>query len=216
MSHSLRVRCLAEAAGTALLVGVGTGTLVAGYDLGGLPLWVVAVAWFAAVAVPIQAFAALSGAHLNPAVTVGLIASRRFPAPEGVSYVGSQLSGAFAGSLTVEALLGRGANLGATLPGPGGLVGVVLLEATFTCLLVGSVLILARLERAPTRFELLLPAAVVGVSTYLIGPWTGSSLNPARSIAPAVLSGQFDGLWVYVLAAVLGSLAAAAVSARIR
>lgn len=175
--------------------------------LGGIPLWAMAFAWILAVALPIQAFAYLSGAHLNPAVTLGLVAANRFPARDGAWFVASQVLGAFVGSLAVWGFLGRGAHLGATVPGPAGPVWVLPLEFGFTFLLVTSILWLTGLGRDPHRTELLLPAGVVGLSTYLIGPWTGSSLNPARTIAPAVLSGDLSWLWLYLVATVLGSLA---------
>jgi glycerol uptake facilitator-like aquaporin len=199
-------RCLAEAAGTALLVGIGTGAIVAGARFGSLPQWELALAWFAAVAVPVLAFARWSGAHLNPAVTAALTAAGRAPPSELVPYVLSQTAGAFAGSLAVLALLGPGAHLGATLPRGGAVWLVFPLEAAFTAALTLSVLYLTAPGRTPTWVALLLPAAVVGVSTFLIGPWTGSSLNPARSLAPAVLSGDLTALWAYLVAVPLTAL----------
>jgi len=70
-------RCLAELAGTALLVGIGTGTIVAAGNAGGIPQWAMAVAWFLAVLIPVALFIGLSGAHLNPAVTLALAISGR-------------------------------------------------------------------------------------------------------------------------------------------
>lgn len=216
MTLSLLRRCLAEATGTALLVGIGTGTLVAGARAGGLPLGVVALAWFVAVALPIQAFADVSGAHLNPAVTLGLFAARPGPRRDAIGYLAAQLAGAFVGSLAVALLVGRDDHLGATQPGPAGPAWIVPLEFACTFLLVASVLALASLPRRPSRWALLAPAAVVGGSTYLIGPWTGSSLNPARSIAPAVLSNDFAWLWLYLAATLAGALAAAGLARALR
>lgn len=216
MTHPLGARCLAELAGTTALVGIGTGAIVAGTRIGGVPQWELAVAWFLAVAIPIQLFAPVSGAHLNPAVTVGLVASRKFPKHELAPFVAAQLGGAFLGSLLVLALLGGGSHLGATLPGAEGPGWVFPLEFAFTFLLILSVLYLAELSRPPSRAELLLPAVVVGVSTLLIGPLTGSSLNPARSVAPAVLSGAYDWLWIYLGATLLAAAVAALASALAR
>lgn len=208
MTPSLRRRCLAEALGTMLLVGLGTGTIVAGKNSGDLPLWGLAVAWFAAVAIPIQLFATISGAHLNPAVTMGLVTARRFPGREAPPYAAAQLAGAFAGTLAVWATVGNAAHLGATLPGPTGPIWVLPLEFGSTLLLVGSVVYLTGVRPAPSRVMLLLPAAVVGAATFFIGPSTGSSLNPARSIAPALLSQDVDGLWLYLVATMLAALLA--------
>lgn len=215
MSAGLARRCLAEAIGTALLVGIGTGAIVASASFGGVPQWIIAVAWFLAVAVPVLLFAAVSGAHLNPAVTLGLVAANRFPARELPLYVVAQLVGALAGSLAVLLLLGDANHLGATLPRGGDVLLVFPLEGLFTLALVVSVLWLARLPRGATRLWLLLPAAVVGVSTQLIGPLTGSSLNPARSLAPAALSGAVSGLWAYLIVVPLTALGVGLLEGRI-
>lgn len=206
MRGSLPLRCLAELLGTATLVGIGTGAIVEGAKSGSTGISVLAVAWFVAVALPVLAFASRSGAHLNPAVTAALALGRRFPARESIPYVGSQVAGAFLGSGSVWGLVGNGAHLGATVPRGISWEGVFVLEFGFTALLLLSVIVLSDLGRDPAWPELLLPAGVVGLSTYLIGPWTGSSLNPARSLAPGVLSGALTGFVVYVLAA--GSAAA--------
>ena len=206
MSASLGQRALAELVGTALLVGLGTGSLVAGARLGGLPLPLLAVAWGVAVALPIQLWAGVSGAHLNPAVSGSLAVFGRFPPKELPVYWAAQIVGAFGGSLAVLATLGGGADLGATIPRSGAWSAVVPFELPFTLALVLAVLYLATRGRTPTRTELLLPAVVVAVSTELIGPWTGSSLNPARSLAPAVLSGVFTGWEWYLVAAIAAAL----------
>lgn len=211
MSVPLRDRCFAELAGTAILVGAGTGSIVSGAAVGGWPQWLLALSWFGAVALPIQAFAYVSGAHLNPAVTLGLVGARRFPPGEAPWFLVAQVAGGFLGSLAVLVLLGPQDHLGATLPGPAGPVWVFPLEFTGAFALVGSVLHLTGLGRAPRRTELLLPAGVVGLATFLIGPWTGCSLNPVRSLAPAVLSGDVTWLWLYFVATAAGTFAAVAV-----
>lgn len=208
MRESVLPRVAGEVVGTALLVGIGTGSIVLAARVGGVPQWELAIAWLFAVLVPIVLFVRVSGAHLNPAVTLGLVASGRIGWAEVPAYLLAQFAGAFLGSGLVLLTLGDEARLGSTLPSTGlGLVFVA--EATFTAGLVASVFALADLGEGRGRWRLTLPPVVVGVSTYLIGPLTGSSLNPARSIAPAVLSGSFSGLWVYLLAAPLGALAVA-------
>lgn len=203
-------RVLAETGGTALLVGIGTGTIVLAAQHGGIPQWAMAGAWFLAVLVPILLFVEASGAHLNPAVTLGLAASGRIDWGEVPAYVGSQFTGAFVGSAAVALGLGRAAHLGSTLPSVG-LAQVFVAEFAFTALLLSSVFLLADRGAGRRRWRLLLPPVAVGLSTYVIGPWTGSSLNPARTLAPAVLSGSYGGLWIYLLAVPLGALAVAAV-----
>lgn len=213
MTGGLPRRCAAEVLGTAILVGVGTGAIVAANRAGLAVPGLIAAAWFAAVAIPIFLFATVSGSHLNPVVTLTLVLARRFPRAELPAYAGAQLLGAFAGSFAVLLALGSGAHLGATLPAGGDLLRTFVLELAFTAALLASVLWLTAPGPTPSALALLTPPAVVGASTYLIGPWTGSSLNPFRTIAPAVLSGAYLGIWVY-FAAALVAVAPALVFAR--
>ncbi len=204
-------RVAAEAGGTALLVGIGTGTVVATARFGSIPQWEMAVAWFVAVLVPIVLFVRRSGAHLNPAVTLALAASGRIAWYEVPSYLIGQFAGAFAASGVVLATLGDFAHLGSTLPAGGDVVRAFPLEFLFSAALVASVFVLADRGEGRARWRLALPPAVVGLSTYVIGPWTGSSLNPARTVAPAVLSGTYAYLWMYLIAVPTGAFLVAAV-----
>jgi aquaporin NIP len=199
-------RWASELAGTALLVGLGTGTIVGAAARGGIPQWAMALAWTAAVLVPILLFIRVSGAHLNPAVTLALATSGRIAWAEVPPYVGSQFAGAFLGSALVELFVGRGAHLGATLPSTTNLLVVFVGELAFTALLIVAVFWLSDRGEGRWRLRVLLPPMAVGVSTLLIGPLTGSSLNPARSVAPAVLSGAYTDLGVYLIAVPLAAL----------
>jgi len=205
LPHPLGHRCLAELAGTALLVGIGTGTIVAAGRVGGIPQWLMGIAWLLAVLSPIVAFIAVSGAHLNPVVTLALALSGRIAWREAPAYWASQIAGAFLASAVVLATLGSGGHLGATTPSGGLVVRAFVAEAGFTALLVASVFALADWGEGAARWRILLPPGVVGLSTYLIGPWTGSSLNPARTLAPAVLSGTYTDLWVYLVSVPLAA-----------
>ena len=210
MSSPLVQRLLAEAGGTCVLVAIGTGAIVLAARTGGAPQWELAVAWFLAVFVPILLVVDVSGAHLNPAVTLGLAASGRVAWKEVPWYLGGQFLGAFAGSAGVAVAVGTEGRLGSTLPSTNlGIVGAG--EAAFTAALLASVFLLADRGEGWHRWRLALPPLVVGISTYVIGPLSGSSLNPARSIAPAVLSGSYVGLWVYLIAVPAGALAIALV-----
>jgi glycerol uptake facilitator-like aquaporin len=211
MNGSRIRRALEEVAGTAILVGIGIGTIVGGQRVGYLPITVLALGWFLAVLVPVLLFARGSGAHLNPAVTTGLAASGRLPWREWPLYVGSQLVGAFLGTIVVLATLGRGVRLGATVPSAGYLSYLFPVELAGTALLVLTVFLIADLGEGAYRWRLFLPALVVGVLTFIAGPLTGVSLNPARSIAPAVLAGVYDDLWIYLIAQPLAALVVAAV-----
>jgi glycerol uptake facilitator-like aquaporin len=210
VSGSLGTRAAAEAAGTALLVGIGTGSIVLGAHLGGVPQWTLAIAWFLAVMVPILLFVQLSGAHLNPIVTLALAGSGRIAWREVPAYVLGQMAGALLGSAVVLGTLGDLAHLGATVPADGNVARAFGGELVFTAALVAAVFVLADRGEGLHRWRLVLPPAVVGLSTYVIGPWSGSSLNPARTLAPALLSGTFTDLWVYLTAVPIGACLVAA------
>ncbi|MFZ0698949.1 MAG: MIP/aquaporin family protein [Thermoplasmata archaeon] len=209
MKRTLLLRCVAEVAGTALLVGIGTASIVLGAKAGGVPQWVLAVAWFAAVTIPVFAFVSISGAHLNPVVTAALATSGRIAWGEVPAYVASQFIGAFVGSALVLLSLGNYANLGATVPQNGEVAAAFVGELAFTALLIGAIFHLADRGEGPGFWRLFLPGLVVGLSTFFIGPISGSSLNPARTIAPAVLSGVYTDIWVYLIAVPIGAIAVA-------
>ncbi len=206
MTGSIAARFVGEVAGTALLVGIGTGTVVGAARIGGIPQSEMAVAWFFAVLIPIVLFIELSGAHFNPVVTLALAASGRIAWREVPPYVLGQFVGAFLGSGVVLAVLGNHAHLGATVPTQGDVVRAFPLELAFTAALIVAVFVLADQGEGRGRWRILLPPAAVGLSTYIIGPWTGSSLNPARTLAPAILSGTYTDLWLYLVAVPVGAL----------
>lgn len=208
---SLARRCLAEALGTGLLVGLGIGAIVAGDRVGGTSFVVLAIAWFLAVTVAIGSAVDRSGAHLNPAVTAALSIGGRFPRREVLPYLVAQLTGALVGSVAVLALLGPGDRLGATVPSTDDLVRPFAGELVFTFLLVLVVFQMPSDLRG-RRWWIAAPGAVVAIATFLIGPVSGSSLNPARTIAPALLTGAFTDLWVYLTAVPLGAIAAVPVA----
>jgi aquaporin Z len=146
----------------------------------------------------------VSGAHINPAVTLAFWLARRFPSAQVLPYMLSQASGAVLASLLVWALFGSHATLGATLPA-GGVVQSFLLEIVLTLLLVFTVLSVATgaREKGPTLG--LAVGAVVGLEALFAGPISGASMNPARSLGPALVSGQLQQLWVYFAAPALGA-----------
>jgi aquaporin NIP len=211
VTGGLLARVGAEAAGTGVLVGIGTGSVVWSARIGGVAQWELAVAWFFAVLIPILLFVQRSGAHLNPAVTVALAVSGRISYLEVPPYLVGQFGGAFLGSLAVWGLLGDAAHLGATVPHGASVGPAFPLEFGFTAALVAAVFVLSDRGEGRFRWRLALPPSVVAVSTFLIGPVTGSSLNPARTIAPAVLAATYTDLWVYLLAVPLGAVAVALV-----
>jgi glycerol uptake facilitator protein len=217
-------RLVAEALGTALLVLFGAGSVVAALGLGRggvdyASLGVIAFAFAFVVAVAIWAFGTTSGAHINPAVTLGLAARGRFPAAEVLPYIAAQLVGAVIGALLILATFGDAAaqlGTGGTTLGPGvSFLRGVVAEAIGTYLLLTAVFALAVDRRAPVGWAGLGIGLSVAAAIMLIGPVTGASLNPARTFGPLLVSALWDGqtewsdLPVYIIGPVLGGVLAA-------
>jgi aquaporin Z len=206
----LRTRALAEGAGTFLLVLIGPGAVMVDARMhGALGAGGVALAFGVAVAVAIVLFGPRSGAHINPAVTLGLVAAGRFRRGDLPVYVGAQLAGAVAAALLLRVSLGVVGHLGATRPLAG--VGMsALLEWLMSFGLMVSVLVAVR-RGWNGRIAGGAIGAVVGLCAYFGGASTGASMNPARSFGPAVASGEWWGHWIYWVAPIAGMLAAAGV-----
>lgn len=223
---SLLRRTLAEAIGTCLLVLVGTGSVIAALRVGNGAidygaLGFISLAFAIVVAVVVYGFGPVSGAHINPAVTLALAATRRFPWREVAPYLAAQLVGAFVGSSLVVSMYGTGAadlGLGATTLGDGvpDWRGVVA-EALGTFVLLFAIMALAVDARAPLGWAGLMIGLAVAAAILLIGPLTGGSLNPARTSGPylalAVFGGQthWSQLYVYWVGPIVGAVAAALV-----
>jgi glycerol uptake facilitator protein len=225
MSASLPRRLVAEFVGTALLVLFGAGSVVAALSMNGgrlayAGLGIIALAFGLVVALVIYAVGTTSGAHINPAVTVGLAATRRFRWAEVAPYVVAQLLGAVAGALLVVAYVGSRAtdlgSLGLTALGPGvnGLQGIVA-EALGTFLLVFTIMAVAVDKRAPAGWAGFLIGLAVATEIMLIGPFTGGSVNPARSFGPYLVNQLFGGstpwseFYVYIVGPLVGGVAGA-------
>lgn len=161
-----------------------------------------------------------SGAHLNPAVTLAFARLGRIDPADVFGYVIAHFVGAMVGMglaawLLLPALGHPGVGWVVTRPGPAGLAAAGLAEFVMTFVLMSTVLLCAASPRAQ-RFTGLAAAALVAIFITVEAPISGMSLNPARSLAPAVLSGQFDALWIYVVAPPLGTLTAAEAVCRVR
>ena len=152
----------------------------------------------------VYALSHVSGAHINPAVTLGLWAAGRMPLGEVAPYVASQLGGAAIASLTLRALIAA-ATLGETIPAVSTGQAFVL-EATLTSsLMLVILLVTARADRSAVLPGFAI-GGVVALAALLAGPITGGSMNPARSLGPAMAGGQTAGLWIYMTAPFLGAL----------
>jgi glycerol uptake facilitator protein len=224
MEVSLARRIAAEVMGTGILVLFGAGSVVAALRVGGgeldyAGLGMVAITFAFAVAVAIYAFGATSGAHINPAVTVSLAATGRFPWGEVPAYVTAQLVGGTAGAaLIVAAFGGEAVDFGTgvtTLADDVSYLQGIVAEAVGTFLLLTAVMALAVDRRAPAGWAGFIIGLAVAAAVLVIGPLTGASLNPARTFGPLLVTtiggGETD--WGELPLYIVGPLAGGALAA---
>ena len=207
MTIPLSRRLAAELIGTFILVFAGTGAIVINQESNGAITHVgIALTFGLVVFALIQMLGDISGAHLNPAVTLGLVAAGRFKASEAAPYTVAQCLGAFLASAILRILFPADTHLGATLPA-GSTLQSFALEFILTAILMLG--ILRTTTGAPGKVALagIAIGSIIGLEAMFAGPACGASMNPARSLAPAVVSGQTTALWVYIFAPVLGALA---------
>jgi aquaporin Z len=201
----VRAKCAAEALGTFVLVFAGTGAVVIDKVSGGAVTHPGIAATFGLVVMAmIYALGEVSGAHLNPAVTTGFFLARRFPGRDVLPYVLSQSAGALTASAILRLLFGNVASLGATRPAGSDLQSFVL-ESILTAVLMFVILCVAAGSKEQGLMAGIAIGATVGLEAMFAGPISGASMNPARSIAPAVLSAQVASLWVYVAGPFIGA-----------
>ncbi len=204
MKPSLLRRAGAELVGTFALVTAGCGAIVVDSIGGALTHTGVALTFGLIIMVMISATGHLSGAHFNPAVTIAFALTRHFAWRDVPVYVGSQLLGATAGALTLRALFGQTANLGATLPGGSALQSFGL-EILLTAVLMFVIISVATDTRAVGQMAALAIGGTVALDALWGGPISGASMNPARSLGPALIAGVWRDQWVYVVAPVVGA-----------
>ncbi|MDY3556512.1 aquaporin [Gemmata sp. JC717] len=201
-------RLLAESFGTFVLVFAGTGAIV--FDAanpGKIGHLGVAFTFGLVVLVMAYAVGGVSGAHLNPAVTAGLWLAGRVPGRRVLPFAAAQLAGAFAASGLLWAMFPAHATLGATLPhGPPWHAFV--LEVWLTAVLVFVVLAVTAAEPPVRALGGVIVGALIALEALFAGPISGASMNPARSLAPALVSGSVQHLWIYVAAPLLGAVVA--------
>lgn len=198
----------AEFFGTFALVFAGTGAIVIDHaSHGAITHAGVALTFGLVVLAMIYALGDVSGAHLNPAVTLGFFAARRLEAALVVPYIGSQMAGAFAASALLKLLFPSDETLGATLP-MGSAWQSFVLEVALTWLLMFVILAVSTGAKEKGITAGIAVGSVIAFEAMFAGPISGASMNPVRSLAPAVMSGQMSALWVYLVAPVFGALLA--------
>ncbi len=207
---SLLHRSLAEGMAAFGLVFAGCGAIVANASRGaGLGDVGVALAFGLVIMVMVYATGHLSGAHINPAVTVAFTLSRHFPAREALAYIAAQCAGAILAALLLLAVWpSQPADLGATTPSVGAGSALVY-EAVLSAMLMFVIVAVATDTRAVGAAAAIAIGGTIGLDALVGGAVTGASMNPARSLGPALVAGEWRDFWIYVL----GPLAGASIGA---
>jgi aquaporin Z len=206
MKPTLFQRLSAEAAGTFMVTVVAIGVDVlyfTGRPVDDVSRWL-ARGFIAAAA--IFSFSALSGAHLNPAVTFGFALRGVFPWPRAAAYVFAQFVGAFVATALAFALYGAQLKLGASHPGPGFSSGVAAAcECVLTAMVMLVILATAREEAVVGKDAALAVGFAIAACGFCAGAISGASTNPARTIAPQLIAGQFSLVWIYIAGPLAGA-----------
>jgi len=201
-----RREALAEGIGTFILVFAGTGAvMVNGLSQGAVTHIGISFVFGAVVAALIYGIGHISGAHFNPAVTLAFWTSGFFPKRRVLPYILAQSVGAIAASTFLLISLGRVANLGATLPLNDNWLQSLVLEFVLTFILMFIIFGSGLDRRAHIGFAGLAIGLTVGMEAAFMGPITGASMNPARSLGPAFVGGIWQHHWVYWIAPILGA-----------
>jgi MIP family channel proteins len=209
----------AEGVGTFLLVFFICGILSVAGAAGGLQLDLAGLGMLHALVLGVLVYAlgASSGAHFNPAVTIGMLAIRQIRPRDAAAYIVFQLVGGVLAALLVLLLfhhVGAASNYGATavhanvIPGASPWLGLIA-EAIGTFMLMWAVMAMAVNPHAEKVVIGLVIGAALGLAVMIVGPATGAGLNPARWLGPALVSGSFPDFWIYIVGPIAGALAAA-------
>jgi len=198
----------AELLGTFGLVFAGTGAIIIDQVTGGSITHVgVALTFGMIVLVMIYTFGDISGAHLNPAVTIGFWAARRLPGREVPAYIVSQVAGALLASVVLRVLFPDNKLLGATMPA-GAEMESFILEFILTFFLMLTILNVSTGAKEKGITAGIAIGSIIALEAMFAGPICGASMNPARSLAPALVSGHLEHLWLYIVAPIMGTVAA--------
>ena len=203
-------KLVGEFIGTFFLVLAGTGAIVVNeYSKGAITHAGIAITFGLVVMALIYALGDVSGAHFNPAVTIAFTVAGKFPLAQVLPYIVSQVIGALAASYLLLYLFpNNSVHLGATLPAAGiSAVQAFIMELLLTFLLMFVIMKVAHGSKEVGMFAGIAIGSVVLLEAMFAGPICGASMNPARSLAPAIASGNLQHIWVYLIAPVVGAIA---------
>lgn len=196
---------LAEGVGTFILVFAGTGAIMVNVMTEGVITHLgVSFVFGAVVAAMIYATGHISGAHFNPAVTLAFWSSKVLPTHKVLPYLVGQLSGGVLASLLLRLSLGNIGNMGATLPLNDNWLQSLILETVLTFILMFVILGSGLDRRAPVGFAGVAIGLTVGLEAACMGPVTGASMNPVRSLAPALIANLWQHQWLYIVGPIAG------------
>lgn len=196
---------IAELIGTFALVFCGTGAIIINQQSAGAITHVgIAITFGLIVMSMIYSLGNISGAHLNPAVSIAFAIAGRFPPKQLPGFIISQLAGALLASLTLKMLFPANEMLGATIPAGTGMQSFIM-ELILTFFLMLVIINVATGSKEQGMFAGLAIGSVVALEAMFAGPVCGASMNPARSFAPAIASGHITHLWLYLVAPVIGA-----------
>ncbi len=204
MSRSYLRSLVAEAIGTFALVFAGCGAIMVDAKTHQLGHIGVAITFGLVIMAMIYAVGHISGAHFNGAVTFAFALTRHFPWPRAAGYWTAQLAGALAAALILRGSLGNIAHVGATQPS-GSQAQSFLWELVMSAFLMFVILAVATDTRAVGEAAAIAIGGTIGLDAMFGGPISGASMNPIRSIAPALVSGDLHALWLYIVAPILGA-----------
>lgn len=211
MKSPLGKPLLAELFGTFVLIFTGTGAVVVNDSLGGSITHVgVALTFGLVVMAMIYTLGDVSGCHLNPAVSLGLCVAGRFPARALAPYIVTQLMGALLASGLLRLMFPDHLSLGATRPAGGNVFNGFVMETVLSMILMVAILGATIGNHYKTHFAGIAIGGVIALEAMFGGPVSGASMNPARSFGPAAVSMNWDFLWIYLSAPIVGAFAGVA------
>ena len=204
MNRELLRAMTAEAIGTFALVFAGCGAIMVDAKTHQLGHVGVAITFGLVIMFGIYAVGHISGAHFNAAVSFAFALTRHFPWSRALAYWSAQFVGALIAAAVLRASLGNIAHVGATLPS-GSQGQAFLWEAVMSAFLMFVILAVATDTRAVGEAAAIAIGGTIGLDAMFGGPITGASMNPMRSLGPALISGELDALWLYILAPIVGT-----------